>query len=84
MAALAPGNPTPEEHEVMEEVMARGVVFVMGTRAGAGRLVPLERRRPKGTVLADNLTVQKARVLLMLGLARTRDLDELQALFYRF
>ena len=34
MAALAPGNPTPEEHEVMEEVMARGVVFVMGTRAG--------------------------------------------------
>ncbi len=84
MAALAPGNPTPEEHEVMEEVMARGVVFVMGTRAGAGRLVPLERRRPKGTVLADNLTVQKARILLMLGLARTKDPEELQALFHRF
>ena len=36
MAPLAPGNPTPEEHEVMEEVMARGTVFVMGARAGAG------------------------------------------------
>ncbi len=84
MAALAPGLPTPGEHEVMEEVMARGVAVVMGTRAGAGRLVRLEHRRPKGTILADNLTAQKARILLMLALAGTRDPEELQALFDRY
>ncbi len=84
MAALAPGLPTPAEREAMEEVMAGGVALVMATRAGAGRLARLEHRRPKGTVLADNLSAQKARVLLMLGLARTRDPDALQALFERF
>ena len=84
MAALAPGLPTPEEFAVMEDVLGRGVVLAVASRAGAGRLARLENRRPKGTLLADNLTAQKARVLLMLGLARTRDGDRLRDLFDRF
>ncbi len=36
------------------------------------------------TVLADNQTVRKAWVLVMLGPVRTRDPEELQALFDRF
>jgi L-asparaginase/Glu-tRNA(Gln) amidotransferase subunit D len=48
--------------------------------AGKGRRVAL---RDVGCILADHLSPQKARILLMLGLTRTREPAELQALFDR-
>ena len=60
---------------------ARGVVVAHGSRVGSGRVPALGASHAPGSVTTDNLTPQKARILLMLGLTRTRDPAELQRMF---
>ncbi len=80
-ASLAPGYCTPGEVEALDRAVDRGVVVAQSTRVGSGRLVPTNYGRAKSCVLADNLTPQKARVLLMLALAQTSDPAEIQRMF---
>lgn len=81
VAGLLPGFNTPAEHKALEAVIERGVVMVQSTRGLSGRLVELKSRRPAGCVLADNLRPQKARILLMLALTKTRDPAAIQQMF---
>jgi L-asparaginase len=37
-----------------------------------------------GTIVSDDLTPQKARILLMLGLTRSKDRKQLQKLFFTY
>jgi len=37
-----------------------------------------------GTIVSDDLTPQKARILLMLALTKTKDKKQLQDLFFKF
>jgi len=83
-AGMAPGFCTPGELEGFEDAIAQGVIVVQSTRAGTGRVVPVETFRPRGAVLADNLTPQKARVLLMLALTKSSDPAEIQEMFFRY
>ena len=53
----------------LEEAVAKGVVVVLSSRAGSGRAGKTTRGRNAGFVTADNLTPQKARILLSLALA---------------
>jgi L-asparaginase len=73
--------------EAIREARERGVAVVLSTRVYTGRIVPLYegdlRMKDLGCILADNLSPQKARVLLMLALAKTRKPEELQAYFDR-
>jgi L-asparaginase len=78
---MAPGYTTPAEHEALCRAADAGVAIVQSTRAGSGRVGDVPSKRAPGAVLADNLTPQKARVLLMLGLTVTRDSAELQRMF---
>jgi len=72
-AALAPGMLPPGESVALEEAVAAGLPVVMSTRAGSG-VVPLTTRlREQGILSADNLTPQKARILLALALTVTGD-----------
>ena len=61
--------------------MAAGVVVVQSTRAGSGRVFPTTRLREAGFVPGDNLTPQKARILLALALTVTRDRREIERIF---
>jgi L-asparaginase len=61
-AGFAPGSATSAQREVIEG--AEGVTFVQSTRAGSGRVAESARR---AALSADNLSPQKARILLMLG-----------------
>ena len=54
-------------------------VLVRSNRTGNGRVIAQNDYDAMGMVPADNLNPQKARVLLMLALTRTRDLAELRA-----
>ncbi len=61
---------------------------VISTRVPTGRVFPLSASKGSaltlqriGCVLADNLTPQKARILLMLSLTKTRDVEALQKYF---
>jgi L-asparaginase len=80
-ASLPPGMTTPAETEALLEAQARGVLVVLSSRAGSGRVLPRASLRERGIVAADNLNPQKARVLAMLALTRTGDPVEVQRMF---
>jgi L-asparaginase len=74
--------------DAIQEFRAHGLPVVISTRVPTGRVFPLSAGkgsaltlRQIGCVLADNLSPQKARILLMLGLAKTRDPETLQKYF---
>ena len=81
------GHITSGTLDAIKEVRRRGIPVVLSTRVYTGRVVPLYARdietQEIGCILADNLSAQKARVLLMLALTRTRDTQELQKYFDR-
>ncbi len=81
VGAMAPGYVTPAEFEALCRADAQGVVVAQSTRAGSGRVADVPSKRAPGAVLADNLTPQKARILLMLALTETNDRAELQRMF---
>lgn len=67
---------------------ALGLPVVTNTRVRTGRVFPLSAARGSalalkkiGCVLADDLSPQKARILLMLALTKTRDPATLQNYF---
>ena len=80
-AGFAPGFVTPEESEALGGAVAAGIVVVQSSRAGSGRVFPTTRLREAGFLPADNLTPQKARILLALALTVTRDPREIERIF---
>ncbi|MBK1657149.1 asparaginase [Paracraurococcus ruber] len=80
-AGFAPGFVTPGDAEALQEARARGVVVVQSTRAGSGRVFPTTKLAEAGFIAADNLTPQKARILLALALTLTRDPGEITRIF---
>jgi L-asparaginase len=81
------GHITSGTLDAIKEVRRRGIPVVLSTRVYTGRVVPLYARDVEtqqiGCIRADNLSAQKARVLLMLALTRTHDTQELQKYFDR-
>jgi L-asparaginase len=81
------GHITSGTLDAIKEVRRRGIPVILSTRVYTGRVMPLYARdietQQIGCILADNLSAQKARVLLMLALTRTRDTQELQKYFDR-
>jgi L-asparaginase len=80
-AGFAPGFVTPGEAEAIAEVQKQGVVVALSTRAGSGRVPHTTRLREAGILPADNLTPQKARILLSLALTLTREPREILRIF---
>jgi len=73
--------------EVLRKVRAAGLPVVVASRVPTGRIVLLYANNIDlldiGAVQADNLSPQKARVLLMAAMTRTTDPEGLQTLFNR-
>jgi L-asparaginase len=84
VAGFAPGMVTPQELEAMKAAVAEGVVVLQCTRAGSGRTFRGQRLREAGVLISDNLTPQKARVLLALALTRTSKPDEIERIFLTY
>ena len=73
---------TQNARKVLKELQdATGVVVVRSARVGAGRVVRDDNWQEPGFVAADNLSPQKARILLQLALTRTAKPDEIQQIF---
>ena len=81
------GHVSSRTLEAIRDVRARGIPVVLSTRVPTGRIVPVYAINIElldiGCVEADNLSAQKARVLLMLAMTRTEDSTELQRYFDR-
>ena len=80
-AGFAPGFPGPADAEALAEAVRDGVVVVQSTRAGSGRAYPERWSRAGRFLSADNLTPQKARLLLALALTVTSDPDAITRMF---
>ena len=81
LAAVAPGLPTPGQSGALAAAQEQGVLVVISTRAGSGRVLRRTAMVEQGLVAADNLNPQKARVLTMLALTRSRDPEAMQTCF---
>jgi L-asparaginase len=81
IAAAGAGSMPPAFLEAAARAAQRGVPVVVSSRVGHGRVIERGWMGALGLVCADNLTPQKARVLLALGLTRTRDRQALQRMF---
>jgi L-asparaginase len=80
MAGFPPGTVTPQMLAALREARAAGLVVVMSSRA-AGRIYSTSAMRDAELLTADNLTPQKARILLALALTKTTDLGEVHRMF---
>ena len=87
VAGLGLGHVSSGSVAAIREVRARGIPVVTSTRVLTGRIVPLYSNNVElldaGVVLAEDLSPQKARVLLMLAMTRGTDTEALQAYFDR-
>lgn len=86
--ALGLGNVGIEMHRAIKEVIRQGVCVVISTRVPHGRVRPVygfagggQTLKEAGALFADDLSPQKARILLMLALQAPRAPDEIQRLF---
>ena len=85
-AGVGNGNFSVQVIPGVVEATRKGVVVVRSARAGAGRVARnAEMNDDKlGTVAADNLNPQKARILLMLALTVTNNPQAIQQMFYTY
>jgi L-asparaginase len=82
-AGFAPGTPAPAQQAAFLEAAKAGVVVVQCSRA-TGRVAPRRRLRETGIVAGEDLSPQKARILLALMLLATDDVGEIQRAFQRY
>jgi L-asparaginase len=82
-AGFAPGSPTSEQRTAFERAARSGIVVVQCSRA-SGRVAPRRRLRETGIVAGEDLTPQKARILLMLALSSTTDVGAIQQAFQSY
>ncbi|MFM7303456.1 MAG: asparaginase, partial [Alphaproteobacteria bacterium] len=80
-AGFAPGYITPAMVKAGEAAVAAGVKVVLSSRAGSGRTFRTQRGDKSGFISADNLTPQKARILLSLALTKGLDNDSIRRVF---
>jgi L-asparaginase len=83
-AGMAPGIPAKEQRAAFEQAASKGVIVVQSSRAGSGRVARRQYLKNQGIVAGDNLSPQKARILLTLALTMTSEPDEIQDIFWAY
>ena len=87
-AGTGAGNLTTVERAALKSILAAPAasrpVLVRSSRLGNGRVVSSDVYDSMGMIPADNLNPQKARILLMLALAKTTDRNEILRMFAEY
>ena len=83
-AGLGSGGSPPAFTAALRDARDRGVIVVIATQVGSGRVTQTRRFREDGFVVADNLEPKKARILLMLALTRTSNPVEVQRMMLTY
>lgn len=86
--ALGWGNVNKPMFAAIKNAISKGTSVVISTRVPNGRVLPVygfegggKTLQQAGAVFADNLSPQKARILLMLALQTTNKAEDIQKLF---
>jgi L-asparaginase len=87
-AGTGAGTLSIAEQEALKPVLSLPYesrpVLVRSNRTGNGRVIPRENYDRLGMIPADTLNPQKARILLMLALTKTHDLNEIRRMFTEY
>jgi L-asparaginase len=86
IAGVGNGNFSKAFSEAIKKATASGIIVCRASRCLSGRVVLDGEVNDEalGTIVSDNLNPQKARILLMLGLTKTKNRKELQTYFFRY
>jgi L-asparaginase len=86
IAGVGNGNFNKAYTDAVKRAVAAGIIVCRASRTPSGRVVLHDEINDDelGTIVSDDLTPQKARILLMLGLTRTKDKKQLQELFFKY
>ena len=86
IAGVGNGNMNKAYMDAVKRAVAAGIVVCRASRAPSGRVVLHDEINDDelGTIVSDDLTPQKARILLMLGLTKTKDVKQLQNYFFKY
>jgi L-asparaginase len=80
MATAGAGATSGTQGEGMQYAASKGIPVVVTTRAGGGRIAGGGR----GSIAGQDLAPLKARILLMLALTKTSDVNELRRIFAEY
>ncbi|HYR43566.1 MAG TPA: L-asparaginase, partial [Terriglobia bacterium] len=87
-AGTGAGTLSSFEKSALKQVLslpaASRPVLVRSSRTGNGRVVAREEYDSMGMIPADTLNPQKARILLMLALTKTNNLEEIKRMFTEY
>ncbi|MDR0588770.1 MAG: type II asparaginase [Burkholderiales bacterium] len=81
VAGMGNGSLYTPQRKLLEEAVKKGIVVVRSSRTGTGPTTRVAADDAAGFVVSDTLNAQKARVLLMLALTKTKDIKEIQRMF---
>ena len=81
LAGFGGGSFPPRPIEAAAQAAAEGIPVVLASRSPNGRVVMTPRKDEQGFIVSDNLQPQKARILLMLALTKTRERADIQRMF---
>ncbi|MBO9201693.1 MULTISPECIES: type II asparaginase [Niastella] len=86
IAGVGNGNFNKAYMDAVKRAVSAGIVVCRASRTPSGRVVLHDEINDDelGTIVSDDLTPQKARVLLMLGLMKTKDKKQLQQYFFKY
>jgi L-asparaginase len=86
IAGVGNGNFNKAYMDAVKRAVTAGIVVCRASRAPSGRVVLHDEINDEelGTIVSDDLTPQKARILLMLGLTKTKDKKQLQEFFFKY
>jgi len=84
VAGFPTGSATPAMEQAISRAAASGIPVVMTNRGGTGRVTDTRSKEARPLIFGDNLTPQKARILLMLALTTTKDPLEIQRMFQMY
>lgn len=81
--AVSPtGAPAPGRKDALSRAARAGIPVVYANRGGHDRLRIMQPAEP--FIAGDNLNPQKARILLMLALTKTKDFEKIQGIFNQY
>jgi L-asparaginase len=86
IAGVGNGNFNKAYTDAVKRAVAAGIVVCRASRTPSGRVVLHDEINDDelGTIVSDDLNPQKARILLMLGLTKTKDKKQLQEFFFKY
>ena len=86
IAGVGNGNFNKAYKDAVKLAVAAGIIVCQASRTPSGRVVLHDEINDDelGTIVSDDLTPQKARILLMLALTKTKDKKQLQDIFFKY